>query len=61
MAAYAELAGKTAFSAKKRILELLAEAGALRGEPRGITHPVKFYEKGDRPLEIVTTRQCAKN
>ena len=22
-----------------------------------ITHPVKFYEKGDRPLEIVTTRQ----
>ena len=22
-----------------------------------ITHPVKFYEKGDRPLEIVTSRQ----
>ena len=22
-----------------------------------ITHPVKFYERGDRPLEIVTTRQ----
>ena len=27
------------------------------GEPRAITHPVKFYEKGDRPLEIVTSRQ----
>jgi valyl-tRNA synthetase len=26
------------------------------GEPRPITHPVKFYEKGDRPLEIVTSR-----
>ena len=27
------------------------------GEPRPITHPVKFYEKGDRPLEIVSSRQ----
>src|SRR5204862_2145686 len=25
--------------------------------PRPITHAVKFYEKGDRPLEIVTSRQ----
>ena len=31
--------------------------GELDGEPRPITHPVKFYEKGDRPLEIVTSRQ----
>ena len=53
----AELAGKTLFSAKERIVELLADAGALRGEPRKITHPVKFYEKGDKPLEIVTSRQ----
>jgi valyl-tRNA synthetase len=52
-----ELAGKTLFSAKERIVELLGEAGALRGEPRPITHPVKFYEKGDKPLEIVTSRQ----
>jgi len=29
----------------------------LKGEPRAITHPVKFYEKGDHPLEIVTSRQ----
>ncbi len=52
-----ELAGKTLFSAKERMVELLGEAGALRGEPRKITHPVKFYEKGDKPLEIVTSRQ----
>ncbi|SNQ47820.1 Valine--tRNA ligase [Frankia canadensis] len=54
---YAELAGKTVHSARVRIVELLTESGALRGEPRPISHPVKFYEKGDRPLEIVTTRQ----
>ncbi len=56
-AAYAELAGKTTFSAKQRIVELLTEAGDLVGEPKPIVHPVKFFEKGDRPLEIVSTRQ----
>ncbi|MBO9578637.1 MAG: valine--tRNA ligase [Microbacteriaceae bacterium] len=56
-AAYAELAGKTVFSAKQRIVELLRESGDLIGEPRPITHPVKFFEKGDKPLEIVSTRQ----
>ena len=56
-AAYAELAGKTVFSAKKRIVELLAESGELIGDPKPFTHVVKFYEKGDRPLEIVSTRQ----
>ncbi|MGZ4682086.1 MAG: valine--tRNA ligase [Acidimicrobiales bacterium] len=54
---YAELAGKTAKQAQVRIVELLRESGELDGEPRTITHPVKFYEKGDRPLEIVTSRQ----
>jgi len=56
-ALYAELAGKTVFSAKARIVELLTESGDLLGDPRPITHPVKFFEKGDKPLEIVTTRQ----
>jgi valyl-tRNA synthetase len=56
-AAYAELSGKTVFSAKKRIVELLRDSGDLVGEPKPFTHPVKFYEKGDRPLEIVSTRQ----
>ncbi|MGI8870246.1 MAG: valine--tRNA ligase [Mycobacteriales bacterium] len=55
--AYAELAGKTVFSAQKRVLELLGESGDLDGEPKPITHPVKFYERGDEPLEIVTSRQ----
>jgi valyl-tRNA synthetase len=55
--AYLRLAGKTVFSAKKEIVEMLREADLLDGEPKPITHPVKFFEKGDRPLEIVSTRQ----
>jgi valyl-tRNA synthetase len=56
-AAYAELAGKTVFSAKARIVELLRESGELLGDPKPITHAVKFFEKGDRPLEIISTPQ----
>ena len=56
-ARYAELAGKTAKQAQARIVELLAEQGELVGAPKPITHPVKFYERGDRPLEIVSSRQ----
>ncbi|MBW8826664.1 MAG: valine--tRNA ligase [Acidobacteria bacterium] len=52
-----ELAGRTVKQAQRRIVELLTESGDLVGEPRPITHPVKFYERGDRPLEIVTSRQ----
>jgi valyl-tRNA synthetase len=54
---YRELAGRGVEAARKRVVELLREAGALRREPRPITHAVKYYEKGDRPVEIVTTRQ----
>ncbi len=54
---YAELAGLTVKQAQKRIVEMLAASGDLVGDPKPITHPVKFYEKGDRPLEIVTSRQ----
>jgi valyl-tRNA synthetase len=54
---YAELAGKTVHSARERVVELLRESGDLDGEPRPITRPVKFYERGTKPLEIVTTRQ----
>ena len=56
-ALYEELIGKTVFSAKERIVEALKESGDLVGDPRPITHPVKFFEKGDKPLEIVSTRQ----
>ena len=56
-AAYAQLAGKTVFSAKAAVVDLLRTSGDLIGEPRPIVHPVKFFEKGDKPLEIVSTRQ----
>jgi valyl-tRNA synthetase len=55
--AYAEIAGKTIKQAQKIVVEQLRESGELDGEPRPITHPVKFYERGERPLEIVTSRQ----
>ncbi|WP_296666308.1 class I tRNA ligase family protein, partial [Demequina sp.] len=57
VAAYAELAGKTVFSAQQRIVEMLQDAGLMEGEAKPTQHPVKFFEKGDKPLEIVTTRQ----
>ena len=56
-AAYDQLAGLSAKKAQVKIVELLRESGDLQGEPKPITHPVKFYEKGDRPLEIITSRQ----
>ena len=54
---YAEIAGKTTKQAQKIVVEQLQAASELDGEPRPITHQVKFYERGDRPLEIVTSRQ----
>ena len=54
---YDQLAGLSAPKARARIVEQLRESGDLTAEPRPITHAVKFYEKGDRPLEIITSRQ----
>ena len=63
---YAELLGKTVKQARKAVVELLSQEGsslldsakaALCEKPREIQHPVKFYEKGDRPIEFVSTRQ----
>ncbi len=56
-AAYRQFAGLTVNAARREIVRVLGETGDLLGEPRPITHPVKFYEKGDSPLEIVTSRQ----
>jgi valyl-tRNA synthetase len=56
-AAYQGFAGLTVNAARREIVRLLTESGDLLGEPEPITHPVKFYEKGDSPLEIVTSRQ----
>jgi valyl-tRNA synthetase len=55
--AYDRLVNLPPSKARGAIVEQLRESGDLVGEPRPITHPVKFYEKGDRPLEIITSRQ----
>ena len=54
---FAELAGKTIFSAKEIMVAALQASGDMIGDPKPIVHPVKFFEKGDKPLEIVSTRQ----
>ncbi|MGQ0744111.1 MAG: valine--tRNA ligase [Acidimicrobiales bacterium] len=51
------LVGTTVAGARRIMVEHLAASGEMEGEPKPITHPVKFYERGDRPLEIVTSRQ----
>jgi valyl-tRNA synthetase len=64
--AYTRLQGQRPAEARKAVVELLRDPGAaattdgqpaLVGEPQPIEHSVKFYEKGDRPLEYVPTRQ----
>jgi valyl-tRNA synthetase len=57
LATYAELAGKTVFSAKAKVVELLKASGEMIGDPKPIVHNVKFFEKGDKPLEIISTLQ----
>ena len=54
---FAETAGKTTFSARKIIVDKLRESGDLDGEPTPTKRMTNFYEKGDKPLEIVTSRQ----
>jgi len=56
-ASYGELVGRTINQARKRMVELLGESGDLLGEPQPVTRAVKFFEKGERPVEIVTSRQ----
>jgi valyl-tRNA synthetase len=55
--AYADLAGKTTFSAREAMVEKLRESGDLDGEPTPTQRMANFFEKGDKPLEIVSTRQ----
>lgn len=54
---FEEIEGKTTFSARKIVVEELQKAGAMDGEPKPTTRMTNFYEKGDKPLEIVTSRQ----
>ena len=62
---YDELQGKNMKQAKALVVEQLRQPEGsatgngppLQGEPRTIEHAVKYYEKGDRPLEFLPTRQ----
>ena len=54
---YAELRGRTVNQARKRILELLQRDEDIVGEPTPLTRAVKVFEKGERPVEIITSRQ----
>ena len=54
---FEQIEGKTTFSARKIIVDALREAGDLDGEPKPTKRMTNFYEKGDKPLEIVTSRQ----
>jgi valyl-tRNA synthetase len=56
-AAYADLAGKTVFSAREAMVAKLRESGDLDGEPTPTQRMTNFYERGEKPLEIVATRQ----
>lgn len=55
--AYSEIEGTAVRKARRLIVELLRSSGDLIGEPKEITHAVKFYERGSNPLEIVSSRQ----
>ncbi|WP_456696412.1 valine--tRNA ligase [Aeromicrobium sp. P5_D10] len=54
---YTSLAGKTTFSARELVVEALKASGELDGDPKATQRMANFYEKGDKPLEIVSTRQ----
>jgi valyl-tRNA synthetase len=55
--AYSQIAGKTVFGAREQVVSMLRESGDLDGEPTPTTRMANFYEKGEKPLEIVSTRQ----
>ena len=55
--AYDALAGKTVFSAREAMVGLLRASGNLDGDPKPTQRMANFYERGDKPLEIVSTRQ----
>lgn len=56
-AAYEDLQGKTVHSAREAMVAKLKETGDLDGDPKPTQRMANFYEKGDKPLEIVSTRQ----
>ena len=55
--AYGRIAGKTTFSAREETVAMLRANGELVRDPEPTQRKTNFYEKGDKPLEIVSTRQ----
>ena len=55
--AFAELSGKTTFTAREMSAAALRASGDLDGDPQPTQRVANFYERGDKPLEIVSTRQ----
>ena len=56
-ATFEAMAGKTTFSAREAMVEALRASGDLDGDPTPTQRVANFFEKGDKPLEIVSTRQ----
>jgi valyl-tRNA synthetase len=56
-ATFTELSGKTTFTAREMSAEALRASGDLEGDPQPTQRVANFYERGDKPLEIVSTRQ----
>jgi valyl-tRNA synthetase len=57
-AVYAKIAGRYVKQARRILMEEAEAVGdVIAAPPKEITHSVKFYEKGDRPLELIPTRQ----
>lgn len=52
-----QVATKTTFSAREAIVAALRASGDLDGEPKPTQRKANFYERGEKPLEIVTSRQ----
>jgi valyl-tRNA synthetase len=60
-ASYAKIQGRNVKQAQKLVVEMLGQPDA-RGtvalkQVKPLQHAVKFYEKGDRPVEFLITRQ----
>ncbi|MBI3210080.1 MAG: valine--tRNA ligase [Candidatus Solibacter usitatus] len=55
-AAYAQISGRNTKQARNILVEQLL-GPALVDTPKPIEHSVKYFEKGDQPLEFISTRQ----
>jgi valyl-tRNA synthetase len=54
---FSDFAGKTTFGARTAVVDALRVSGDLEGEPTPTQRKANYYERGDKPLEIVTSRQ----